>query len=144
MKLLGLSVQKPANRQAWQQHPALVRTWETEASPAIRAQAKRKGARIYFADESGMRSDYHADTTWAPVGETSVVAVTGRRFFVKMISTVSSQGEFRLMLNEGAVTAGVFVEFLQRLLVGMDKSVFMVVNGHQAHKSRFVRDFVEK
>jgi transposase len=133
MKLLGFSVQKPLY-QAWQQDPALVRTWETEAYPAIRAQAKREGARIYFADESGMRSDYHAP----------VVAVTGRRFSVNMISAVSPQGEFRFMLNEGTVTAGVFVEFLQRLLIGMDKPVFLVVDGHPVHKSRVVRDFVEK
>jgi transposase len=143
MKLLGFSVQKPLY-QAWQQDPALVRTWETEVYPAIRVQAKREGARIYVADESGMRSEYHAGTTWAPVGETPVVAVTGRRFSVNMISAVSPQGEFRFMLNEGTVTAGVFVEFLQRLLVGMDKPVFLVVDGHPVHKSRVVRDFVEK
>jgi transposase len=30
-----------------------------ETFPAIRAQAKKEGATIYFADESGLRSDYH-------------------------------------------------------------------------------------
>jgi len=143
MKLLGFSVQKPLY-QAWQQDPVLVRTWKTETYPAIRAQARQEGARIYFADESGMRSDYHTGTTCAPVGETPVVAATGRRFSLNMISAVSSQGEFRFMLNEGTVTAGVFVEFLRRLLVGMDKPVFLVVDGHPVHKSKTVRDFVEQ
>ena len=106
-------------------------------------QAKQEGARIYFADESGMRSDYHSGTTWAPVGETPVVAATGRRFSLNMISAVSPQGEFRFMLNEGTVTADVFVEFLRRLLVGMDKPVFLVVDGHPVHKSKTVREFVE-
>ena len=142
MKLLGFSAQKPLY-QAWQQDPVLVRTWETETYPAIRAQAKQEGARIYFADESGMRSDYHSGTTWAPVGETPVVAATGRRFSLNMISAVSPQGEFRFMLNEGTVTADVFVEFLRRLLVGMDKPVFLVVDGHPVHKSKTVREFVE-
>lgn len=90
-----------------------------------------------------MRSDYHSGTTWAPVGETPVVAATGRRFSLNMISAVSPQGEFRFMLNEGTVTADVFVEFLRRLLVGIDKPVFFVVDGHPVHKSKTVREFVE-
>jgi transposase len=47
MKILGFSAQKPLY-QAWQQDPVLVRTWETETYPAIRAEAKRLGATIYF------------------------------------------------------------------------------------------------
>lgn len=64
MKILGFSAQKPLY-EAWQQDPVLVRTWETETYPAIRAEAKRLGATIYFGDESGIRSDYHTGTTWA-------------------------------------------------------------------------------
>ena len=74
MKLLGFSAQKPLY-QAWQQDATLVRAWEAEIYPAIRAEAKAVGATIYFADESGIRSDYHTGTTWAPVGETPVYLV---------------------------------------------------------------------
>lgn len=31
----------------------------------IRAEAEAAGAVIYFADEAGIRSDYHAGTTWS-------------------------------------------------------------------------------
>ena len=101
MKTLGFSAQKPLY-QAWQQDPVLVRTWETETYPAIRAEAKRVGATIYFGDESGIRSDHHTGTTWAPQGQTPVVRATGRRFSLNMISAVSTQGEFRFMLHEGS------------------------------------------
>ena len=37
-------------------------------TPAIRTEAKRVGATICFGDESGIRSDYHTGTTWAPQG----------------------------------------------------------------------------
>ena len=142
MKLLGFSVQKPLY-QAWQQDATLVRAWEAETYPAIRAEAKAKGATIYFGDESGIRSDYHAGTTWAPIGETPVVEVTGRRFSLNMISAVSPQGEFRFMLHEGSVTAEVFREFLKRLLTGTDKPVFLIVDGHPIHKAKLVKTFVE-
>jgi len=65
MELLRSTAQKPLY-QAWQQDAALVRQWETDTSPAIRAEAQATGATIYFADESGTRSDYHTGTTWAP------------------------------------------------------------------------------
>ncbi len=142
MKLLGFSAQKPLY-QAWQQDATLVRTWEAETYPAIRAEAKACGATIYFADESGIRSDYHTGTTWAPVGETPVVEVTGRRFSLNMISAVSPQGEFRFMLHDGTVNAEIFREFLKRLLIGAKKPVFLIVDGHPIHKAKLIKTFVE-
>ncbi len=85
---LGLSPQRPLYR-AYQQNPEAVRRWKEEEFPAIRAQARREGAEVYFGDESGVRTDHHAGTTWAPVGQTPVVGVTGERTSVNMISAVS-------------------------------------------------------
>lgn len=79
MRVLSYSAQQPLYR-AWQQHPELVRQLESEAFPAIRVKARQRGAMIYFADGSRLRSDYHTCTTWAPVGQTVVVEETGRRF----------------------------------------------------------------
>lgn len=141
MKLLGFSAQKPLY-QAWQQDATRVRAWEAEIYPAIRAQAKAKGATIYFADESGIRSDYHTGTTWAPIGETPVVEVTGRRFSLNMISAVSPRGDFRFMLHDGSVNAQVFKEFLKRLLIGAEGPVFLVVDGHPIHKAKLIKEFV--
>jgi len=142
MKLLGFSAQKPLY-QAWQQDATLVRTWENDTYPSIRAEAKAQGAVIYFGDESGIRSDYHAGTTWGPVGETPVVEATGRRFSLNMISAVSPQGEFRFMLHDGSVDTEVFCEFLKRLLIGTDRPVFLIVDGHPIHKAKRVNAFVE-
>jgi transposase len=142
MKVLGFSAQKPLY-QAWQQDAALVRQWEAETYPSIHAEARAAGATIYFADESGIRSDYHTGTTWAPRGQTPVVEVTGRRFSLNMISAVSPQGEFRFMLHEGSVTATVFREFLKRLMIGADKPVFVIVDGHPIHRAKLVRAYVD-
>lgn len=142
MKLLGFTVQKPLY-QAWQQDATLVRQWEFETYPAIRAEARTVGATLYFADESGIRSDYHTGTTWAPQGCTPVVEATGRRFSLNMISAVSAQGEFRFMVHDGAVTAVVFREFLTRLMHGAREPVFLVVDGHPIHKAKRVQDFVK-
>ena len=88
---------------------------------------------VFFADESGLRSDYHTDTTWAPKGETPVVSATGRRFSFNMISAVSPRGDFRFMIHEGTVDSEVFITFLKRLLIGSEQPVFLIVDGHPIH-----------
>jgi Winged helix-turn helix len=73
LRKLGLSPQRPLYR-AYQQNPEAVRRWRDETYPQIREYAAKVGATIYFADEAGVRSDYHAGTIWAPVGQTPVVS----------------------------------------------------------------------
>lgn len=143
MKLLGFSAQKPLY-QAWQQDAVLVRTWEQETFPAIRREARAAGAMVFFADEAGLRSDYHTGTTWAPKGETPVVSATGRRFSFNMISAVSPRGDFRFMIHEGTVDSTVFITFLKRLLIGATQPIFLVVDGHSIHKSAAVKKFIEQ
>jgi hypothetical protein len=142
MRLLGFTPQKPLYR-AWQQDPVLVEKWQSEEFPALKAEAKRTGAVIYFADEAGVRSDFPAGTTWAPVGRTPTVKTTGRRYGLNLISAVSARGDFRFMVQEGNVTADVFVEFLKRLLRGAEQPIILVVDGHPIHKAKIVKTFVE-
>lgn len=141
MRLMGFSAQKPLHV-AWQQDAALVRTWEQETFPEIRAKARQVNAEIYFADESGIRSDYHGGSTWAPIGATPVVGATGSRFSLNMISAISTLGEIRFMVQEGRVTAEVFVEFLKRLMVGAKQPIFLVIDGHPVHHAKLVKKFV--
>jgi len=142
MKRLGFTPQRPLYR-AWQQDPKLVEAWREEEFPKIAARAKKQGALIFFADESGMRSDHHAGTTWAEKGKTPIVKATGRRFRMNMISAVNAKGHFRFMLNDGPVNGEVFAEFLGRLIEKMDRKVFLVVDGHPSHKSAAVKRFVK-
>ena len=51
--------------------------------PRIRQLAAEEGASIFFEDEASVRTDHHAGTTWAPVGQTPVVTRTGERKAIK-------------------------------------------------------------
>ena len=62
MKGWGFTPQRPLYR-AWQQDPVFVEQWRQETYPVLAAKANREGALIFFADESGVRSDAHAGTT---------------------------------------------------------------------------------
>jgi len=142
MKALGFSAQESLY-QARHRDAALIRQWQAETYPTIRGEGRAAGAIIYFANESGIRSDYQYGTAWAPHRETPVVEGSGRRFSLNMISAVSAQGEFRFMLHEGSVTAMVFREFLKRLMIGTHKPIFLIVDGHPIHKAKPVKAYVE-
>lgn len=47
------------------------------------------------------------------------------------------------MVHEGTVKAALFKRFLQRLLVGAKRPIFLIVDGHPTHKSKLVRTYVE-
>jgi transposase len=142
LRKLGLSPQRPLYR-AYQQNPQAVARWRAEEYPAIRAQAAKVGAAIYFADEAGVRSDYHAGTTWAPVGRTPVVAATGDRFGVNLISAVTAKGKLRFAAYEGSLNGPVFIDFCRRLLHDTPGPVFLVLDGHPVHRSKAVKQFAE-
>jgi transposase len=132
---------------AEQADPAAVARWKQTEYPAIAAAAKAAGGAVFFVDEAGVRSDYHAGTTWAPVGQTPTVTATGARFGLNMISAISAQGALRFAVFPGTFTAAGFIDFLRRLLHDAAHRnggpVFVIVDGHPAHRARAVTDFVD-
>ena len=60
---------------------------------------------------------------------------TGARFSLQMLSAISAQGEMRFMVHQGSVTADTFCEFLTRLATGMERKIYLVVDGHSIHKA---------
>jgi transposase len=138
---LGMSAQRPVYR-AYQQNPVLVEKWKAETYPQIRAEAAETGASIFFADEAAVRTDHHAGTTWAPVGQTPVVAATGERKSVSMISAVSQHGEIHFDVFYGTVNAERFIEFCKKLLQDCAGPVFLVVDGSSTHTAKKVGEYV--
>lgn len=142
LKKLGLSCQKPLMR-AFQQDPVIVQEWVDKVYPAIKEEAKKEGAEIFFEDESGVRSDYHRGTTWGIEGQTPVIRTTGARFSLNMISAINAQGKLRFMTVKGKVNAGVFCDFLKRLMHNIETKIFLILDGHPVHRSTKVKKFVE-
>jgi transposase len=141
LRKLGLSPQRPLHR-AYQQDPEAVERFKRESYPAIRDEALAAGATIYFCDEAGVRSDYHTGTTWSPVGRTPVVRNTGQRFSVNMISAVTAKGALRFAVYQTNTNAEVFIDFCKRLLHDASGPVYLIVDGHPAHRATATKTFV--
>ena len=103
---LGITPQKPLWR-AYQQDPERVRHWIQEDYPSIAKEAKQLGGEIWFADESGLRSDYHAGMTWRHKGQTPRGGSTGARHRLNMLSVLNRRGRIRFMIEKGGVNAEV-------------------------------------
>jgi transposase len=142
LRQMGFSCQRPLYR-AYQQDPEAVEHWKNTMFPQIKKRAKKLGATIYFEDEAGIRSDFHAGTTWAEKGQTPVVKVTGARFSTNMISAISTRGNLRFIVNQGTVTADVLCDFLKRFMHNAQQPIFLIWDGHPTHKSKKVHKCIE-
>jgi hypothetical protein len=71
------------------------------------------------------------------------LAVSMRLWSSALVSAVNATGIFHFMLDDGRVTAEVFVEFLRRAMHDAERPVILVVDGHSTHKARLLREPVE-
>lgn len=142
LKKWGFSPQKPVYK-AYEQKSPEVKKWLKKEYPAIKQRAVDENAEIHWADEMGMRSDHQTGTTWAPKGKTPVIVKTGKRFRLNMISSLTNRGKLEFMLFKEGFTAGIFIDFLSRLIRYNRRKVFIVVDGHPAHKAKMVKEWLK-
>jgi len=140
---LGITPQKPLRR-AYERDPEAIARWITEEYPAIRQRARKRGAKIFFLDEAGVRSDPVLGRTWAPKGETPVVPTSGQRQAVNAISAINPKGAFWYAVFTGKFNAARCVEFLRAFLKRRRQPVLLVLDRHPAHIAKVVARFVQE
>uniref|UniRef100_G2ZRZ7 Transposase n=1 Tax=blood disease bacterium R229 TaxID=741978 RepID=G2ZRZ7_9RALS len=134
----GFTPQKPM-RKAYEQSPAAVKKWLEHDYPVIAARAKAEGAEIHWGDESGLRSDDVRGRSYAPKGQTPVVRVSNKRHGLSVISTVTNKGEMRWKIFDGALNADILIDFMQRLIRGAKKKIFLVLDNLRVHHAKPVK-----
>jgi transposase len=140
---LGLSPQWPLYR-AYEQDPEKVSEWKERTFPQIQARARKEGAAIFFADEASVRTDYHAGTTWAPVGRTPVVQGTGKRRSISMVSAVNPRGELYFDIQGTGITAEDFLAFCRRLIADVARPVFLILDNSQVHRALILKEYAQR
>jgi transposase len=139
---LDITPQKPLRR-AYERDPAAIKRWTTEVFPGLRARAKRVGAKIFFLDEAGVRSDQVLGRTWGLRGKTPEVATSGRRQSVNALSAVNARGAFWYEIYTERLNASRFLELLKHFIRGRQGPVFLVLDGHPAHIAKAVAQYVQ-
>jgi transposase len=139
---LEITPQKPLRR-AYERDPQMVQHWIAETYPGLKKRAQKLKAKIFFLDEAGFQSDGPLGRTYGAKGKTPVVKTSGQRQSINVISAVNARGQFWAATYEGKLNAESFVLFLQNFMKGRSGKVFLVLDGHPAHKAKVVARYVE-
>ena len=139
---IGLSPQRPARR-AIERQAAAVENWRNNEFPKIKELAEKNGAKIYFLDEAGVRTDYHAGTTWGLGGLTPIIPATGGRYRVNMIAAINNEGELYFQIGTESLNGNTFVEYLKNLVRDATYPIWIITDGYSAHHSKVVKEYLE-
>jgi transposase len=139
---LDITPQKPLRR-AYERDPIAIKRWTTEVFPRLRTRARRSGAKIFFLDEAGVRSDQVLGRTWGLRGKTPEVPTSGRRQSVSAISAVNARGEFWYEIYTERLNATGFIKLLTHFLRRRSGKVHLVLDGHPAHAAKAVAGYVQ-
>ena len=71
-----------------------------------------------------------------------MVRATGQRFGCSMISAITRRGHLVFRLFHGTVRAPMFVDFMRRLRLQSTGKVYLIVDGHPAHRSKVAKALV--
>jgi len=165
---MGMAPQRPLLR-AYERDPDAVSRWQRQVYPRIAASALAAGATIYFAEEAGVnevappaaaaqspRATALARQDVPPQQRVPAdqehpqrsrqrrsVTRAGNRCRLNMISAVTPKGgAHRFALFEASATAALcFTEFCARLIHDAPGPVYLVVDGHSAHRAEPVTEY---
>lgn len=138
----GFTPQKPIRR-AYEQRPEAVQAWLTDTYPQIAQRAKAEGAEIHWGDETGLRSDDVRGRSYAPAGKTPEIRVMNRREGLSVMSTVTNRGKVRWKVFEGAMNAGILIDFMKRLIKDASaKKVFLILDNLKVHHAKPVKEWL--
>jgi hypothetical protein len=115
-----------------------------EQNPSIKEKAKQENAEILWGDETGVRNNSQHGRSYASKGRTPVKKSIAKRFSVNMISGVNNQGEVEFMIYSDNMNADRFTTFLEQLIKGKNKKIFLVLDNPKVHHSKIVKQWVQE
>lgn len=141
LKRLKISPQVP-NRQASEKDEKLANKWLKEEWPKIKEICRRRQAILYFQDEAGISLTPVLGRTWAPVGKTPTIKVTGKRGGFCVSSAISPGGRMVFRIEKKKVNAQVHIDFLSKIILQHPRRKIVIISDNApAHKAKLVREF---
>jgi transposase len=138
----GITPQKPLRR-AGERDPVTIEHWTRTEYPRLKVRATRRKAEIFFLDEANVRSDQVLGRTWGENGKTPEVPTIGQRQSINAISAVNARGAFWSEVYAGRFNATRFKEeFLTSFMRRRRRPVFLVMDGHPAHRAKIIASYV--
>lgn len=142
LREIGLSYQKP-EIQAFEQDRAARKNWLEKEWPKIRRKAKKERAVILFADEASVALLPTAGKTWAKIGKTPIIRLTGKRGSISVISAISTTGKLLFKIPKKTVKSDEFITFIKQVMREIKrKKIYMIVDRGASHTAKKTKNFV--
>ncbi len=139
-----IEAERTETRAALEQDPVARRKWLREEWPAIKRRAAKERALIFFEDESCVRLTPTVGRTWAPVGKTPIIRVTGKRASICVMSAINSAGRLFFSIPNRTINAEIYITFLKGLLAEYPhRRVFVVADKAGPHIAAATRSFAK-
>ena len=122
-----------------------VREWLVKTYPAIEADARRRGARIMWADESATMACQQKVRGYASRGKPPVARIPANRSVrCNMISAVGNRGDMHFMLYDEAMNVDLFKSFITRLIRDMRCPVSLIVDNLRVHHATVLTEWLKE
>jgi transposase len=137
----GFTPQKPA-RQAREQDEDEVREFVEETLPQVVERAKTEEGELHFSDEVGVRVGDQIGASYAPKGQTPVLAVPKTHLEQNVISSVTPEGRLHYWLFPGTLNSQKFITFLDQLIAHSARKIYLFIDRHPAHEAARVEQWL--
>lgn len=139
----GYTCKKPS-RHHRKQDPQEVKAWLEKTYPKLKKQARKEGATIFWADETGVAADAYPGTGYARQGERVTIEVPDPHIKMNVISAITNEGTIRFMTYPGTMNSDLFLVFLQRLIRSVPEKIYLIVDRLRAHNAQKVWQWVSE
>ena len=141
---LNLTYQKP-QRQYFEIDVEKRTKWIRNEVPKIKRAVAQHRAILYFQDESHISLTAFLGKTWAPVGQTPIQGVTGKRGGVAAMSAISASGQLVFRLHQKRITSVEMIDFLTQLLKHhKNRHLVVVMDQATPHTSKKTKTFIKE
>ncbi len=114
--------------------------WLKEEYPAIHGEAKKEDAEIFWGDETAVQNVANYARGYAPKGHTPVLKMKAKKMHINMISAISNQEKLHFMFSRDSINQQKLIEFLERLIKDVQRTVYMILDNLKVHHGKLVAD----
>ncbi len=130
----------PAHRQ----NPEAAEKWFEEAYPEIKKRARQEKAVIHWGDVCGRCCDRSFDGNHAGRDRPAATLRPSGCDRVHVISSVTNQGKVHFMICRDQMRSRRMIQFMERLVKGTDRKVFLIFNNLSVHHRHAVRHWLQE
>ena len=144
LKRWGFTPQKPAKSSRHQNSEA-VQKWLQKEYPAVKEQAKKENALIFWMDETAVQNCSNLVRGYSPKGKTPVLKVETKKMHVNMVSAINNMGKMFFKIYDEAMNTDLLKDFCDRLIREQKgRKVILICDNLRVHHAYVFQDWINE